>query len=153
MTTIAQQVRDLQDMTVAKLVERYEDLFGKPPRVKNKAFLQRRVAWRIQELEFGGLSDKAKAKLDELIADIDLPLGRQPQRPVRKLRQNSPRPALVGTTLVRQWKGQEIRVQVVDHGFEWDGVVYTSLSAVAKAITGSHWNGRLFFGLTKRKAR
>lgn len=150
MSTIAQQITALQDMTVAQLAEKYQALYGKPPRVKNKAFLQRRLAWKIQEQAFGGLSDKAKVKLDELIADIDLPLGHRLKK-ATKLRKNSTRPVMVGTTLVRQWKEQEVRVQVLEDGFEWNRVVYTSLSAVAKAVTGSHWNGRLFFGLSSRK--
>ncbi len=153
MTTIAQQILDLQDMTAPQLAKRYEELFDKPPRIKNKAFLQRRVAWRIQELTYGGLSNQAKTHLDELIAQIDLPLGDLPRRGLRKRRRTSPGNPLIGTTLVRHWKGQEIRVEVLDDGFEWQGVVHKSLSAVAKAVTGSHWNGRLFFGLTKRKTR
>ncbi len=151
--TITQQIRDLQDMTVAALAERYETVFGKPPRTKNKRFLQRRVAWRIQELEFGGLSDRAKHRLDELIAQIDLPLDNLSKPARRRAARNGTRTPMVGTTLIRHWKDQEIRVEVLDDGFEWDGVVYRSLSAVAKAVTGSHWNGRLFFGLTKRKVR
>ena len=75
MNTINQQIQELQNMTATQLSVRYEDLFGEPPRVRNKAFLRRRVAWKIQELEFGGLSEPAKARLDDLIAQIDLPLG------------------------------------------------------------------------------
>ena len=70
MSTITQQIRELQNLTATQLSERYEDLFGKPPHVRNKAFLQRRVAWKIQELEFGGLSEPAKERLDDLIAQI-----------------------------------------------------------------------------------
>ena len=57
----------------------------------------------------------------------------------------------MGTTLVRRWRGKDYYVKVLDDGYEYDGVIYRSLSAVAKAITGSHWNGPLFFGVTKRK--
>ena len=150
MSTITQQIRELQVMTVAQLADRYEDLFRQPPRVRNKAFLQRRVAWKIQEVTFGGLSDKAKTRLDELISKIDLPLGDPgPTRTGRAIRKD-PKAPLVGTTLIRSWHGQELRVEVRDNGFEWDGTIYRSLTAAAKAITGSDWNGRLFFGLTKR---
>lgn len=153
MTTISQQIRELQDMTAADLAKRYEDLHGKPPRVRNVAFLRRRVAWKIQEREFGGLSNGGKARLDELIAQIDLPLGDpRPARP-RRTNRNGTNAPLVGTTLIRRWHDQEIRVEVTDAGFEWDGTLYRSLSAVAKAITGSNWNGKLFFGLTTRRKK
>jgi hypothetical protein len=59
---------------------------------------------------------------------------------------------MVGTVLVREWHDQRIEVRVLDDGFEWNGARYTSLSAVAKAITGAAWNGRLFFGLTTRRS-
>ena len=152
MNTIAQQVRELETLSTAELSERYEALHGHPPRVRNRAFLRRRVAWKIQEREFGGLSDRAKARLEELIAQIDLPLGtakhQRPRRPARP----SPRAPRVGTSLVRRWHDQEIRVEVRENGFEWNGTLYRSLSAAAKAVTGSNWNGRLFFGLTKRRS-
>ena len=151
MSSITQQIRELQDMTVTDLAGRYEELFGQPPRVRNKAFLKRRVAWKVQELEFGGLSNEAKNRLDELIAQIDLPLGDPgPTRPRRAIRKD-PKAPMVGTTLIRHWRNQELRVEVRDNGFEWNNTIYKSLTAVARAITGSSWNGRLFFGLTKRK--
>ena len=150
MSTITQQIRELQDMTVAQLADRYENLFGDPPRVRNKAFLQRRVAWKMQEVEFGGLSNEAKSRLDELISKIDLPLGDPGPTRTRRAIRKDPKAPLVGTTLIRHWRGQELRVEVRDHGFEWDGTIYKSLTAVARAITGSAWNGRLFFNLTKR---
>ncbi len=153
MSTIAQRIRELQDMTTAQLAEHYEDVFGQPPRVRNKAFLRRRVAWKLQELEFGGLSEPAKARLDDLIAQIDLPLGDPGPRRERSVHRRETKAPLVGTTLVRNWRDQEIRVEVRANGFEWDGTLYRSLSAVAKAITGSTWNGRLFFGLTKRRPK
>src|SRR5262249_18707317 len=142
MITIAQQIRELHDMTVAQLAARYEELHGRETRIKNKAFLRRQVAWKMQEREYGGLSERAMSRLEELIAEIELPLAPpEAQRPARTRKQ--PRAPLVGTTLIRQWRGQEIRVEVRDGGFEWDGVIYKSLSAVAKAITGANWNGRL----------
>ncbi len=150
MTTITQQIQQLQDMPVAQLAERYEELFDNPPRIKNKAFLQRRVAWKIQELEFGGLSARAKARLDELIAQIDLPLGAAGAVRPRRRNRKDPKPPMVGTTLVRRWRDQDLRVEVRENGFEWDGTIYKSLTAVARAITGSNWNGKLFFGLVKR---
>jgi hypothetical protein len=150
MTSIAEQIQALQSMTVAELAHRYEELHGTPPRVRNKAFLQRRVVWKIQERELGGLSERARARLDELVAEIDLPLAAPPPRAPRRAVEPGPKAPMLGTTLVRRWHDQELHVEVRDSGFEWNGTVYSSLSAVARAITGSNWNGRLFFGLTKR---
>jgi len=152
MTTIATQIRELQTLTAAELAGRYTELFGKPPRVRNKAFLQRHVAWKLQEREFGGLSDRAKMRLDELMRGIELRLGQPAATPrPRPTVREEPRAPMIGTTLTRRWHEQDIRVEVREAGFEWNGAVYRSLSAVAKAITGAAWNGRLFFGLTQRR--
>jgi hypothetical protein len=150
MSTIAQQVRELQRLTPAELTERYIQLFGKPPRVRNKAFLQRQVAWKLQERALGGLSDHARARLDEIIAKLDVRLAPPEPRARQATPRDEPRPPLEGTTLTREWHGQQIRVEVRENGFEWNGTLFRSLSGIARAITGANWNGRLFFGLTKR---
>ncbi len=151
MRTIREQIEDLREMKVFQLVERYREVWGKEPRCKNKTHLWRRIAWKIQEQKLGGLSKVAKRRLDELIAEIELPANntrtasgvlRKPRRP------DDPAP---GTVLVRKWRGQEIRVLVRDDGYECNGELFRSLTAVARAITGSRWNGRLYFGLTKRR--
>ena len=155
MTTIAQQIRELQTRPAAQLVEHYEALFGKPPRVRNAAWLRRQVAWKLQERALGGLSERGRSRLEALIAQIDLPIAdteptpRTQAKPATSARGGP----LVGTVLTRRWRELEIRVTVRDDGFEWNGSRYRSLSAVAKAITGASWNGHLFFGLTQRRAR
>ena len=125
--------------------------FGKPPRVKHREHLWRRIAWKVQEQRFGGLSTVAKKRLDELIADLDLPLGGERTVRAKVNGRTKPGEPPIGTTLVREWRGTEVRATRVEGGWEHGGVVHRSLSAVAKAVTGSHWNGRLFFGVTKRK--
>jgi hypothetical protein len=152
MTTISQQLLELQNLSAAQLAQRYAELHGKPPRVRNRAFLLRRVGWKLQEREFGGLPERAKVRLDDLIAQIDLPL-RDPAPPRPRAPQHAEsRGPMIGTTLIRKWRDQEIRVEVRDGGFEWNGAIYKSLSAVAKAITGASWNGPLFFNLRQRRA-
>ncbi len=147
--SITEEIAELRSMKVPDLVVRYEAVFGNPPRVKHRDWLWRRIAWKIQEQRFGGLSEVAKRRLSELIAELELPLG---QRTVNgKVARSRPGDPPLGTTLTRVWKGQEVRTTAVDGGWEHDGVVYRSLSAVAKAVTGSHWNGRLFFRLTPRR--
>ena len=151
-TTITEEIQELRGMPVPALVIRYETEFGKPPRSKHREHLWRRIAWKIQERRFGGLSQVAKAKLDELIGELDLPLGQKPQVVTGEIgKKSKPGMPAVGTVLTRVWRGTEIRATVVENGIEHDGVVHRSLSAAACAITGSHWNGRLFFGLTVRK--
>ncbi len=143
MKSIPQVIQELRAMPAAELAARYEELFGRPPRTKNRQHLWRRCAWKEQERRLGGLSGAAKKRLDELASDLDLPLG-------ARRGQGGP---VVGATLVREWRGREVRVRVLESGFEHEGVTYRSLSAVAKAVTGAHWNGRLFFGLRTRSTR
>ena len=150
--SITQEIAELRAMPVPELVDRYETVFGKPPRTKNRAWLWRRIAWKIQEQRFGGLSEVAKRRLDELIAELDLPVTGE--RTVRAKVSGTARRGepVAGTTLTRTWKGREIHATRTEEGWEHDGVVFRSLSAVVKAITGSHASGPAWFGLTKRRA-
>lgn len=151
---IAQQIAELRGLSVPALVARYEALYGKPPRIKNKEWLWKRCAWQLQEQAFGGLSGAAKARLEELISEIKLPEEEKRRSVAGKLapsRAARSEGLKVGTTLVRQWHGRQVSLTVVDGGYELDGVLHKSLSAAAAALTGSHWNGRLFWGLTARK--
>ena len=143
---IAKEIEALREMPIPELVARYEELFGRPPRSKNREHVWKRCAWKLQEQRLGGLSRTAKERLEELIGEIDLPLTEK-QRTVAGTLKRSRRPSdpPVGTTLVRSWHGQEIQVKVVEGGYEHDGVVHKTLTAAAMAITGSHWNGHLFF--------
>ncbi len=160
-TTLIRRIHRLREMTVGDLRLEWLKLYGEPTRSRNRDYLWRRLAWRVQELAHGGLSDAARAKIDELAPD-SFTRDRTPQNgngaaPVDEHHQHQPRIhrdrrlPVPGTVLTRQYKGQEIRVVALDDGFEWDGRRYGSLSAVAKAVTGQKWNGWLFFGLTKRK--
>jgi Protein of unknown function (DUF2924) len=105
-----------------------------------KPFLVKRLAYRLQELAYGGLSARAEAKLKELIEEEDRRI--KGKLLVRK----SDRP-IVGTRLIRQWQGVEHTATVVADGYEYQGRPYKSVSAVARAITGTRWSGPLFWGL------
>lgn len=144
MKPVAQELEELRAMNVAELVERYAEVLGKVPRCKQPVWLRNQIARRIQEQRYGGLSQAAKARLEELIAEIELPKAGA-RKAVKRVGTTTP-----GTTVSRVWKGREIRATAVEGGWEHEGVVYRSLSAIAKAVTGSHWNGRLFFQLTRR---
>ena len=143
--SIAAEIEELRLLPYHDLVSRFTKLWGHEPKIKSRSYVFRRSAWKLQEQRLGGLSQKAKDRLEELIGEIKLPLHgdkRTERRPI-----NRGDGVKVGTTLTRQYKGQEIRVTVHPDGFEWEGIKYRSLSALAREITGSRWNGRLFFHL------
>jgi hypothetical protein len=153
-----QEVEGLARLTIAELRARFAELFGEPlPRTGNRAWLMRRIAWRLQALEEGGLSDRARARAAELACEADLrhlPPRVATRRPTAAA--TAPPPSLdprlpaPGTVLQRVYKGRRVEVLVRPDGFEYAGQVYGSLSAAAKAITGQHCNGFLFFGLRGR---
>jgi len=159
------EIARLRAMTVAELQIRWRELYGEESRSRNRDFLWRRLAWRLQELAHGGLSDRAKSRIADLApagfmrAVTPTSLGtvvtvaESPDpAPVRRIR--DPRLPSAGTVLTRQYHGREIRVLTLeDSGFEWDGRRFGSLSEVARAVTGARWNGRLFFGLRERTRR
>ena len=153
---IEKEVARLQQMTVAELQTRYAELFGEPTRTGNKGWLIKRNAWRWQALAEGGLSERARLRAEELANEADLRM--LPPRPSPRVDLPSPRqevpdaePALPmpGTVLSRLYKGDTLHVQVLTDGFAFRGQTYRSLSAVAKAITGSHCSGLRFFGLQR----
>jgi len=156
------QIAELRRMTPAQLRAKYLEVFGEPSRSGNKDFLFKRVAWRIQSLAEGGLSDRAKRRAAELArdADIRMTLPRTPMVTTGAPMSIKPAPSngatrlpLPGTVLARKYRGQTIEVTVLPKGFEWEGKAYRSLTAVAEAVTGSHWNGYLFFGLKDQGAK
>ena len=147
----------LTRLGVHELRGKYAELFGEPTTTGNKTWLVRRIAWRLQALSQGDLSERARRRAEELAQDADLRLtpprgavSASPATPANstlKLRSDARVPA-PGAVLTRSYKGRTLRVQVLAHGFLYAGQTYASLSAVAKAVTGSHCNGYLFFRLT-----
>lgn len=110
-----------------------------PPRL-SRDLLTRGVAWKIQETAYGGLSPMTTRRLRNLAKQ--LAAG-------RNTAVASPPVLRPGTRLVREWRGRVHTVTLVDDGFEYDGRSWSSLSQIAKAITGVHWSGPRFFGLTR----
>ena len=153
------EVHALERLTIADLRGRFAELFGEPTRATNRIWLIRRLAWRLQALAEGDLSERARRHAAELANDADLRL--LPPRPAATTtipvpallpasRPADPRIPCPGTVLTRRYKGTTLQVRILERGFEFDGQVYPSLSAVAKTITGSHCNGLFFFRLTRR---
>jgi hypothetical protein len=152
--SIAARIAKLQTMTTAQLRHEWRRVIGGEPTSYNRRFLYKRVAWAVQAKEYGGLSARAQARLEELLpyAEMWMPIGRRGlAEPPPAAASTAPTP---GTVLTRPYKGRTIAVLVREDGrFEHDGEIYESLTAVAKAITGSHWNGNLFFGLKPARKR
>ena len=133
----------LQSMSISDLKNEWRRLVQTEPPAFNRKNLEARLAYRIQELSLGGLSSDTRKRLKDLGERVD---GGKPL--VRHQRVDN-RPA-TGTQLIREWKGQEQVVTVTPQGYEWCGRPYKSLSAVARAITGTRWNGWVFFGLRRQ---
>jgi hypothetical protein len=157
-TMLLGELEQIQRMSVSELRVRWRELYGFDSRSRNRIFLVRRCCWRLQELRLGGLSDTATARLAELAPTgferAQIPRGfvvgvaatRSPQRDVRL-----PAP---GTVITRRWHGRDLRLLVrEDGGFEVDGHVYGSLTEAARGVTNSAWNGRLFWGVSKRSRK
>lgn len=160
---VAKEIAALRSMTVKQLREKYREVFGEVTRAGNKDFLFKRIIWRMQSLEEGDLSERARRRAEEIANDADIrttmpkPLKTSGCGEVRTVPTASARGdrrvPIPGTVLTRAYRGKAHHVTVLPGGFDYDGTVYRTLTAVAKQITGSHWNGFVFFGLTKREGR
>lgn len=133
--SVINQLAALPDMSVAELKKIWGNLFETPPQNNNKDFLVRKIAWRIQELAYGGLPDETRQRLREL---------RKKAETYNHKRRNLPPE---GTLLTREYDGEEHRVLVLFDAFEYRGCKYRSLSDIARKITGTKWSGPRFFGL------
>jgi len=156
------QLAALLTMSVGELAERYREVYGEPTRSRNKDYLRKKVAWRIQEQAEGGLTPRALARIAELAPGapvrwrtpmpafppaVEAPAEPEPP-PLR-----DPRLPPVGTVLVREHQGTLHSATVLAEGFEYAGERFPSLSAIARRITGTPWNGYLFFNLERRSRR
>ena len=142
--TVLSRLADLKAMSVKDLKAEWENLIGSAAPNNSRTFLEIRIAYRIQELTYGGPDRETRRMLDLLADEVE-------GRARRKNQIADPRNPVIGTKLIREWDGVEHTVTVLKDGFEWDGGRYKSLSAVARAITGTRWNGYRFFGLRERK--
>jgi hypothetical protein len=138
--SVLARVAALKTTPTPDLKAMWRELFDSAPPPYNRRFLESRLAYRIQELAHGGLKPDSVARLEALAEDLDGGDAVRRKRPVKD------RP-IVGTRLVREWQGVEHCATVLDDGFEYQGRPYKSLSAIARAITGTRWNGLIFFGL------
>ena len=152
---------ELERMTGTELRRRYAEVFGEESRSGNRQWLIRRIAWRAQALEEGDLPERARQRAMEIANDADLRVHAPPRSAIvgsispsasgRTVTAQAPAGCnglpMPGAWLTREYKGRMIRVRVLMRGFEYEGETYRSLSAIAKVVTGAHWNGNLFFGV------
>jgi hypothetical protein len=134
----------LQTAATPALKQQWRELFGTEPPPYNRRFLESRLAYRIQELAYGGLKPETIQRLEALGEQLD---GGNPV--LRRIRGDDK--PIAGTRLIREYQGVEHSVTVLHDGYEYQGRPYQSLSSIARAITGTRWNGWLFFGLKNRR--
>jgi hypothetical protein len=135
--SVLAQIAALKEKSTPELRALWKELFDREPPVLGRRYLEDRLSCRIQELHLGGLSNRARRRLDALIDQLEPKAARRrdPGRPI------------AGTQLQREWKGVEHVITVREHDFEYNGRPYKSLSAIAREIAGTRWNGWAFFGL------
>jgi hypothetical protein len=156
---VATEIAALPRLRVSELRAKFAAVFGEPTPSHNKVWLIKRIAWRLQAQAESDLTERARQRAAELVANADLrlsaPRADQTQsdpalQQAPTLRMPADERLRPGTVLTRRYKGRTLEVEVREHGFAFDGQVYRSLSAVAKAATGSHCSGHFFFGLAKK---
>ena len=162
--SIVAEIEQLRHLTTAALRIRYREVWGEESRSSNRQCLFRRIAWRLQARAEGDLSERARRRAQEIADDADLrvraPQGffaenpSHPARPAEYRAASKPRDGRLpvpGTVLTRPFANRRIVVTVLEHGFEYESRCYRSLSAIAREVTGTRWNGLLFFGLAERR--
>lgn len=143
-TPLIAQISNLKDLSTEALRAKWRELYNNEPPAFNRTYLETRLAYRIQELAYGGIPKDTRKRIRALKEEL---LDNKV-----KPRIDSLRPP-IGAVLVREHKGIEHRVRVLANGFEYQGCMYKSLSAIARHIAGCNWNGPEFFGLRNRKGK
>ena len=154
-------IENLRRVSLTALREKYQEVFQEETRCRHREHLFRRIAWRLQALAEGCLSERARVRANDIAHDADLRMiapqgfftveGRHVQTTPgdRNRKEQDSRLPLPGALLSRKWKGRTILVEVLAKGFRYENQHYASLSAVSVAVTGTRWNGLAFFGLTR----
>ena len=149
------KVAKLSDLTIGQLAAKYEKLFGEKCRSRNRRYVHRRIAWKLQADDEGGLSEQAILRATvvagESLIRLTPPKSRRSKKESKVPEKWDPRLPSPGNLIERQYKGKTLHVLVLTNCFEYDGERYKSLTAVARAITGTHCNGFHFFKLGPTK--
>jgi DUF2924 family protein len=154
--SLADEMERMTRMNLSELRTRYREVYGETPRSAHRQHLVRRISWRLQVLAQGDLTERAARRAQELACDADLKIQvpRHWASPTARAVTRSGRDRRLpdaGSVLRRVYRERSVEVKVLAEGFEYEGQRYASLSAIARVITGTRWNGLLFFGLCKRR--
>lgn len=152
---LLREMMALRKLSIEELRARYLDVFGEETRTRNRDYLLKRIAYRLQEKKHGGLAADARARAEQLAGQA--PVRRHipadaAEELARGTRPRDPRLPPPGTVLRRTHGGVEHEVTILDEGFEYRGERFKSLSVVASRIAGTRWNGYGFFGLLTRES-
>ena len=139
--SVMAQILALEHLAMPELKNKWKALNGSDAPPFNKRFLIKNLAYRIQELAFGGLTE---------VIDKKLHIAATMQATGNRYEKESERP-VTGTRLLREFRGEEHQVTVMKDGFEYKGCRYSNLSTIARKITGTKWSGPVFFGLKRQK--
>jgi hypothetical protein len=160
-TAVLMEIENLRRASLAGLRQKFREVFQEETQSRHREHLFRRIAWRLQALAEGDLSERARGRAREIAQNASLRMvaprdffgvsgARIQTTPSdRNRRQQDSRLPSPGVLLSRKWKGRTILVEVLAKGFRYENRHYSSLSAVAVAVTGTRWNGLAFFGLTR----
>jgi hypothetical protein len=161
---VLMEMETLRRASMADLRKKYREVFQEQTRCRHREHMFRRIAWRLQALMEGDLSERARERANEIAQDSDLRInaprdfftvggGQVQTTEDQNRRQQDRRLPLPGALLNRKWKGRTVLVEVLAKGFRYENRHYSSLSAIATEITGTRWNGLAFFGLTRPARR
>ena len=145
--SVIARVAALKTMPTPELKAKWRELFDTEPPPYNRRFLESRLAYRIQELAYGGLKPETIERLEAIAEGLDI------KDPAARRRHRAKEKPISGTRLIREWQGIEHCVTVRNDDFEYQGRPYKSLSAIARSITGTRWNGWVFFGLKNQRGQ
>ena len=163
-TAVLREIESLRRASLADLRKKYQEAFHEETRCRHREHLFRRIVWRLQAVAEGDLSQRAREWAQQIAQDGDLRINaprdfftvggeRVQTTGDRNGREPDRRLPLAGASLTRKWKGRTVLVEVLAKGFRYENRRYSSLSAIATAITGTRWNGLAFFGLTRPVGR
>ena len=159
---VVETIEKLRKLGTSELQKLYQEVIGEPHKSSNKLYLFRRIAWKLQAQSLGDLSERARRRAAEIAKEAEFPARHshnseassrtQTASPLGSTRaQRDWRLPPPGTLLARRCQGRDVLVKVLEDGFEYQARHFRSLSAIAREVTGTRWNGFLFFGLTERR--
>lgn len=147
---MTETIEELQSMPRQELIQKWKKLFktNSPPHARND-FLIKQIVWELQAKKQGGYSAQTKKRLDNLADKLASKQEVNENDLKESCKQNSNLEIKSGTKLIREYKGEKHEITALDKGFEYKSKIYKSLSAIANEITGTRWNGKVFFGIKK----